>query len=95
VRHQGARLSLRADSVGEARHACGGERAQEFAPGDEGRASGITSGEELSRRRVLLVNDVVTTGAGMAALARLVEHSGAEIAGAAWFASRSPVTFKG
>lgn len=64
------------------------------APGDDGRASGTTS-SELPGRRVLLVNDVVTTGAGMAALGRLVEHAGAEIAGAAWFASRSPVDVEG
>jgi orotate phosphoribosyltransferase len=65
------------------------------APGDDGRASGITSSEQLPGRRVLLVNDVVTTGAGMAALARLVEDAEAEIAGAAWFASRSPVDVEG
>lgn len=59
------------------------------APGDHGRASGIASNQEIEGRRVLLVNDVVTTGAGMTALARLVEDAGAEIAGAAWFASRS------
>lgn len=61
------------------------------APGDDGRASEITTSEELAGLRVLLVNDVVTTGAGMAALAHLAEAAGARIAGATWFASRSPV----
>jgi orotate phosphoribosyltransferase len=65
------------------------------APGDDGRAIGITTSGELAGRRVLLVNDVVTTGAGMAALARLVEDAGGEIAGAAWFASRAPVDVEG
>jgi orotate phosphoribosyltransferase len=66
------------------------------AAGDDGRASRITSGlDEFPGRRVLLVNDVVTTGAGISALARLVEDAGAEVAGAAWFASRSPVNVEG
>ena len=60
------------------------------ASGKDGRATAITSSEELAGRRIMLVNDIVTTGAGMAALTRVVEDAGAVIAGAGWFALRRP-----
>jgi orotate phosphoribosyltransferase len=60
------------------------------APGADGRASAITTSDDLNGQRVLLVNDVVTTGAGMQALTRFVEAAGGDN-GAAWFASRSRV----
>lgn len=41
--------------------------------------------------RVLLVNDVVTTGAGLEALADVARHAGGEVVGATWFLSRSHV----
>jgi orotate phosphoribosyltransferase len=61
------------------------------APGADGRATAISTSDDLNGQRVLLVNDVVTTGAGMKALARVAESEGAEVSGAAWFASRSRV----
>jgi orotate phosphoribosyltransferase len=61
------------------------------APCDDGRAIEVNTPNALVGQRVLLVNDVVTTGAGMRALAGVVESAGGEVAGAAWFASRSPV----
>jgi orotate phosphoribosyltransferase len=60
-------------------------------PGEDGRAVEIPATDALAGQRILLVNDVVTTGTGMSSLARLVEDAGAVIAGAAWFASRSTV----
>jgi orotate phosphoribosyltransferase len=56
-----------------------------------GRAVGLIGDVHLADRRVLLVNDVVTTGGGMSALADVAEAGGGEVAGAAWFASRAPV----
>lgn len=53
-------------------------------------STAISTADDLKGQRVLLVNDVVTTGAGMTALAHVVE-AGGEIAGAAWFASRSRI----
>lgn len=41
--------------------------------------------------RVLLVNDIVTTGAGLRALAELVSTADASVTGAAWFVSRAQV----
>lgn len=64
-------------------------------PDAVGRASEIPAAEALAGQRVLLVNDVVTTGAGMSALARLIEDAGAEVAGATWFVSRAPVDVEG
>lgn len=57
---------------------------------EAGRAAGILGGD-LCARRVLLVNDVVTTGQGVVALAAVARQGGAEVAGAAWFASRAEV----
>jgi orotate phosphoribosyltransferase len=61
------------------------------APDATGRPTAIGTSDDLNTQRVLLVNDVVTTGAGMKALARVAEAADADIAGAAWFATRSPV----
>lgn len=58
---------------------------------DDGRAVRVASGEALSGTRALLVNDVVTTGAGLQALAHATRATGATIAGAAWFLSRAEV----
>ena len=46
---------------------------------------------DLHGRRILLVNDIVTTGDGFAALAHAVTAAGGEIAGATWFISRDDV----
>jgi orotate phosphoribosyltransferase len=46
-------------------------------PGEDGRAIEIPATDALVGQRILLVNDVVTTGTGMGALARLVEDAGA------------------
>lgn len=58
--------------------------------GADGRAT--TMREELEAHRALLVNDVVTTGAGLAALAAVVQDAGATVAGAAWFVTRGNVS---
>lgn len=58
--------------------------------GADGRAT--TMRDELEGRRSLLVNDVVTTGAGLAALAAVVQDAGATVAGAAWFVTRGIVS---
>lgn len=58
---------------------------------DQSRADGIVGAPELADRRVLLVNDVVTTGQGLRQLANVVTAAGAGIAGAAWFVSRAPI----
>lgn len=42
-------------------------------------------------QRVLVVNDIVTTGRGMSALARVATDAGVTIAGGAWFLSRGRV----
>lgn len=59
--------------------------------GADGRAARLRDGPDLSDERVVLVNDVVTTGDGLAALADVARKRGAAIAGAAWFISRSEV----
>jgi orotate phosphoribosyltransferase len=56
-----------------------------------GRPQGLVGDPGVAGGRVLLVNDVVTTGQGIDALARTVRERGADVAGAAWFASRSGV----
>lgn len=53
-----------------------------------GRANGLLGAPRLDDQRVLLVNDLVTTGQGLKALADVVRHSGGEVAGAAWFLTR-------
>jgi orotate phosphoribosyltransferase len=57
--------------------------------GADGRALTLRAGDTIQDLRVLLVNDVVTTGRGMAALARVATEAGATIAGGTWFLSRS------
>lgn len=57
----------------------------------DGRPIGLLGNPTLSGRRVLLVNDVVTTGDGMVALAEVVRAAGAEVCGGAWFLSRADV----
>jgi orotate phosphoribosyltransferase len=61
----------------------------------EGRANGIIGTPGLNDQRVLLVNDIVTTGRGLQALADVVRAAGATVAGAAWFASRADVDVQG
>lgn len=56
-----------------------------------GRAVGIMGVAPSHGSRVLLVNDVVTTGDGLRALADVARAAGSEVAGAAWFASRAVV----
>jgi orotate phosphoribosyltransferase len=56
-----------------------------------GRPEGLLGAPNLRGQRVLLVNDVVTTGDGIAALAEITRGAGANVAGAAWFLSRTAV----
>jgi adenine/guanine phosphoribosyltransferase-like PRPP-binding protein len=56
--------------------------------GANGRAVAVHDAENLRDRRVLLVNDVVTTGHGIAALAHVANEARATVAGATWFLSR-------
>jgi orotate phosphoribosyltransferase len=56
---------------------------------DAGRPESLLGEEDLSGRSVLLVNDVVTTGDGLLALAELVRERGGNACGATWFLSRS------
>lgn len=55
----------------------------------QGRAENLVGGPDLSSERVLLVNDILTTGRGLDALAKTVKASGADVAAAAWFLTRS------
>lgn len=57
----------------------------------DGRAGGVSDPDALRGRHLLLVNDVVTTGRGMAALAKVAADAGATVAGATWFLSRDAV----
>jgi orotate phosphoribosyltransferase len=58
---------------------------------DQGRPNGLLGSPDLDGRRTLLVNDIVTTGDGMAALAEVASQAGATVCGGAWFLSRSEV----
>jgi len=58
---------------------------------DSGRPDGLLGGVDLCDQQVLLINDVVTTGDGMAALAVVARAAGANVAGGAWFLSRTDV----
>lgn len=60
--------------------------------GEDGRPCGFHSPAALADRRVLLVNDVVTTGDGVHALAKQARDAGAVIAGATWFLARGEVS---
>jgi orotate phosphoribosyltransferase len=57
--------------------------------GADGRAVAVPDAESLRDHRALLVNDVVTTGRGMTALAQVANNAGATVAGATWFLSYS------
>lgn len=56
-----------------------------------GRPDALLAEPDLRAGRVLLVNDVVTTGAGLRGLSALVRAAGANVAGAAWFLTRGEV----
>jgi len=58
---------------------------------DSGRPNGVLGAPDLHGESVLLVNDIVTTGDGISALAALSRHAGATVAGGAWFLSRADV----
>lgn len=62
---------------------------------DDGRPTGILGEPQLNDERVLLVNDVVTTGHGLQAMAALANERGASPVGACWFLSRSRVDVEG
>ena len=55
----------------------------------DGRPAGVVGEPALSDQRIVLINDVVTTGGSLASMAQLVRGGGGQVAGAAWFASRS------
>lgn len=54
-----------------------------------GRPSALLGSSLPASARVLIVNDVTTTGTGIRALAGIARSYGADVVGAAWFASRS------
>lgn len=56
-----------------------------------GRPEAVIGAPPLAGERVLLANDVLTTGQGLEALSRLVRSSGGEPAAAVWFLSRTAV----
>jgi orotate phosphoribosyltransferase len=59
--------------------------------GSDGRPNAVIGAPSLSGERVLLANDVLTTGQGLEALAGLVRDGGGEPAAAVWFLSRAVV----
>jgi orotate phosphoribosyltransferase len=59
--------------------------------GGDGRPEGVIAEESLTARKVLLVNDVVTTGESLQRMAKIVRERGGEITGASWFLSRAEV----
>lgn len=58
---------------------------------ENGLPTGLIGEPKLRDSRVLLVNDVVTTGDGLEQLGALVRDRGGVVAGASWFASRAEV----
>jgi orotate phosphoribosyltransferase len=56
-----------------------------------GRAREVLGGSALAGRRVLIVNDIVTTGDGLDALAGVARAAAGVVVGAAWFASRTRI----
>lgn len=58
---------------------------------EHGRPDGLLGDPDLRDKCVLLVNDVVTTGAGLRGLSELVRAAGASVAGAAWFLTRGEI----
>lgn len=55
----------------------------------DGRPSSLLGSGIAADARVLLVNDVNTTGTAIDSLARVARANGADVVGATWFASRS------
>lgn len=58
---------------------------------ETGRANGVLGDPNLKGARVLLVNDVITTGDGLVALRDVADAAGAEVAGAACFGTRANI----
>lgn len=56
-----------------------------------GRPETVLGEHDLTGMSILLVNDVVTTGDGLVALADLVRACGAEVSAATWFLSRADI----
>ena len=59
------------------------------AIGADGRPSDVLGSVLPPAARVLVVNDVSTTGTAIGALARIARSHGADVVGAVWFASRN------
>lgn len=59
---------------------------------EHGRPDGVVGEPELTGRRGLLVNDVVTTGQGFQRLAEILAARGSEAACGAWFLTRAQDT---
>jgi orotate phosphoribosyltransferase len=57
----------------------------------QGRAERVLGEAELTNQRVLLVNDVITTGDGLIALRDVVTQAGGSVIGAACFGIRSEI----
>lgn len=55
----------------------------------ESRAAGLLGHADLTGRRVVLVNDVFTTGQGLRHLTETAVNAGGEVLGACWFLSRT------
>lgn len=58
---------------------------------DAGRAEDVVGEPDLTGQRILLINDVVTTGRGLRALADAATARGSVVCGAAWFLTRSAI----
>lgn len=58
---------------------------------DRGRATGLLGEPDVAGARPLLVNDVVTTGEGLRAIADVLRGRDANPVAATWFISRGPV----
>lgn len=58
---------------------------------EQSRPVGIVGEPEISDERVLLINDVVTTGQSLVALAGMVRERSGQVVGSAWFAARSDI----
>jgi orotate phosphoribosyltransferase len=65
-----------------------GVRLHLASVGEDARADALIGGAPPQGAPLLMVNDVVTTGEGLQALARVVGDAGAEVAGAAAFLCR-------
>lgn len=62
---------------------------------ETGRANGVLGEPAIAGARVLLVNDVITTGDGLVALRDVARAAGADVAGAACFGTRADVDMAG